>query len=310
MIEMKRKIRGLLAGLLTVGMALCTSFAAAQNAASAPAKAPRKFLLWKASSPTATVYLMGSIHVGDASMYPLPAAVESAFESSKVLAVEINVKNIDQSKAVKLVQEFGLYSGDDTLSNHVSKETAATLNLFCEKAGFPKAAFEKVKPWVAAVTVIAISLKAAGEDPALGIDQHFLDEAKTQRIEEMESAEYQLALFSGASEQDQLELLTVSLSQVDKTQEFIQKMQSAYLSGDAGKLLAVVNEQDTLPKALRKKLIDDRNLAMADKVEGYLKGSEQVFVVVGAAHVVGDTGIVKLLKNKGYKVEQVSAEAK
>ena len=307
---MNRKMRGLLAGLLTLVMALCSAPAAAQNAAPPAAKAPRKVLLWKASSPTATVYLMGSIHVGDASMYPLPPAVEAAFDSSKVLAVEINVKNIDQAKGMKLVQEFGLYSGDDTLANHVSKETVAILNQFCEKAGFPKTAFEKLKPWVVAVTVIAISLKAAGEDPALGIDQHFLDQAKSQRIEEMETAEYQLGLFSAASEQDQLELLTASLNQVDKTQQLMLKMQDAYLSGDAEKLVAVVREQDTLPKALRKKLIDDRNIAMAEKVEGYLKGNDQAFVVLGAAHVVGDTGIVKLLKAKGYKVEQVSAEAR
>ena len=314
---MIRQIRGLLAGLLMMATAFSTAPVFAQNGAQNAAQSSarnavqsaakvRKPLFWKATSPTATVYLMGSIHVGDSSMYPLSDAVETAFAGSKVLAVEVNLKNIDQSRSLKLVQEYGLYTGDDTLSNHISKETAASLIEFCDKAGFPMAAFDKLKPWVAAVTVLAITLKAAGEEPALGIDQHFLDESKAQRIDELESAEYQLSLFSAASDQEQQELLAVTLSQVEKTKEFMQKMQDAYLSGDAEKLLAVIHEQDTLPKMLRKKLIDDRNVSMAEKVEGYLKGNEPVFVVVGAAHIVGDTGIVKLLKGKGYKVEHVA----
>ena len=52
-----------------------------QAATQAPAKADRHFLMWKVTSPTNTVYLFGSIHVGDSNLYPLPKAVESAFHS-------------------------------------------------------------------------------------------------------------------------------------------------------------------------------------------------------------------------------------
>ena len=81
--------------------------AQAQQAAPAQPK-PRRFLMWKATSPTATVYLVGSIHLGDSSMYPLPKEVESAFAAAKVLAVEINIKNADQAKMMGLVQKYGL----------------------------------------------------------------------------------------------------------------------------------------------------------------------------------------------------------
>ena len=46
------------------------------------------------------------------------------------------------------------------------------------------------------------------------------------------------------------------------------------------------------------------------KIEEYLKGKDPVFVVVGAAHIIGDKGAAKLLRDKGYKVEQVTLEAK
>jgi uncharacterized protein YbaP (TraB family) len=54
-----------------------------------------------------------------------------------------------------------------------------------------------------------------------------------------------------------------------------------------------------------KKLVDDRNLTMTASLEQYLKGKESCFVVIGAAHLLGDNGIIKLLQSKGYRVELV-----
>jgi hypothetical protein len=57
------------------------------------------------------------------------------------------------------------------------------------------------------------------------------------------------------------------------------------------------------------KLLDDRNVKMAEKIDGYLKEKGPTFVCVGAAHLVGEKGLVKLLTAKGYKVEQVKHTA-
>ena len=51
-------------------------------------------------------------------------------------------------------------------------------------------------------------------------------------------------------------------------------------------------------------IIDRRNLRMTDKIRMLLKGKEKFFVVVGAAHYVGEQGIVAMLKKDGLKVEQ------
>ena len=289
---------------------IATCHAQTQAVAPVPVKAKR-FVMWKASSPTTTVYLMGSIHVGDKSLYPLPEAVESAFAAARVLAVEINVKNVEQSRTVKLVQQYGMYSGEDSLLKHIPKETADALASFCEKNGFPMVAAEKMKPWLAAFTVIVFTFQKAGQDPMLGIDRHFLDEVKApQRIEEFETAEYQISIFASATDEEQLELLSEALKKAPQSQERLKQLQDAYMGGDPEAISKLVREEETGPKSLMKKLIDDRNVAMTEKVDAYLKGKEPCFVVVGAAHIVGDKGIAKLLQDKGYKVEQITAEAK
>jgi len=298
--------------ILSVWILLLTLLGAAQaQTAPQPQPKPRRFLMWKATSPTVTVYLVGSIHVGDSGMYPLPKQVESAFAAAKVLAVEINIKNADQAKMMGLIQQYGVYGGDDSLSKHISKETSAALDDFCTRHGLPRSGVEQLKPWVVAVTISAIAWKEAGEDPNLGIDMHFLDESKEpQRIAELETVDSQLALFANATDEEQLALLSSSLSKGDKIKDMIQRIQTAYLSGDPDALQKVMDEEaDMGSKSLKQKLLYDRNVAMTAKLDEYLKGKEPIFVVVGAAHIVGDKGVAKLLRDKGYKVEQVTLEA-
>jgi uncharacterized protein len=292
---------------------LLTFLAAAQAQQAVPAQPkPRRFMMWKAASPTATVYLVGSIHLGDNSMYPLPKEVESAFAAAKVLAVEINIKNADQAKMIGLIQKYGLYTGDDSLTKHLPKETQAALDDYCTKHNVPRQGMEQLKPWVVAVTIAAMAWQQAGEDPSLGIDMHFLDESKPpQRIDELETMESQLSIFAEATEEEQQSMLAATLKQGDKVKDIIKRTQAAYVAGDPDALQKVMDEQDDVgSKSLEKKLLDDRNVVMTAKMEEYLKGKETVFTVVGAAHIIGDKGIAKQLRDKGFKVDQVVLEAK
>jgi uncharacterized protein YbaP (TraB family) len=275
-----------------------------------PSAKPQHLLLWKASSPTATAFLIGSIHVGDGRLYPLPASVESAFAAAKVLIVEVNVKALDQAKTIELVGKYGMYGADDGLSRHINKETDKALEAYCSAHKLPREALENLKPWVVAITVVATALKQAGEDPNLGIDMHFLNASKPpQRIAELETADFQLSLLASATEQEQQEMLASSLKRADRAKEYLQKMQAAYLAGDSDALLKLIHEQESGPASLLKKLVDDRNVTMTAGLEQYLKGNEPCFVVVGALHLLGENGIVKLLQGKGYRVELVAAGA-
>jgi len=299
--------------IYAVLLVLLAFVGAAQGQQAAPAQPkPRRFLMWKAASPTTTVYLVGSIHLGDSSMYPLPKEVESAFAAAKVLAVEINIKNADEAKMMGLIQKYGLYTGDDSLTRHLPKETQAALDDYCTRHNVPRTGMEKIKPWLVSISIAQMSWQQAGEDPSLGIDVHFLDESKPpQRIDELETMESQFAIFAEATETEQQSMLASTLKRGDDMKDLITRVQTAYTSGDPASLQKIMQEQDDVgSKSLEKKLLDDRNVAMTAKIEDYLKGKESIFVVVGAAHIIGDKGIAKQLRDKGYKVDQVVLEAK
>ena len=56
----------------------------------------------------------------------------------------------------------------------------------------------------------------------------------------------------------------------------------------------------------RKELLDNRNENWAKKIKEYIKGDKDIMVIVGAAHLVGEKGLIELLKVSGLRVERWS----
>jgi uncharacterized protein YbaP (TraB family) len=263
----------------------------------------RKFLMWKVTSPTATVFLVGSIHLADPAIFPLPAPVERAFADSNVLAVEADISNFDVTQAIGLLGEYGMYGNGDSLSKHLSPETSSALDAFCSKHGLPREILESMKPWMVALMAEATAAQQSGFDPQSGIDMHFLNEVKApQRVDQLESVEFQFKLLGSASEDEQQQFLASAL----KGSDDISKTERAYEAGDVNALASEIAKQE--PRSYYRRLLDDRNPAMTDKVARYLDGHEAAFVVVGIAHVIGDAGIANSLERKGFKVEALSYE--
>ena len=134
--------------------------------ASAAQHKPVRGLFWKVSSPTNTIYLLGSVHLGTKEMYPLPDYMEKAFQRSSVLIVEVDLNKVDKAEQAKIgqyVTSNGTYPGDDTLWKHISPTTKENVQTFCSANGLPPDAFAKTKPWLVALTVCH-SAAAEGRD--------------------------------------------------------------------------------------------------------------------------------------------------
>ena len=89
-------------------------------------------------------------------------------------------------------------------------------------------------------------------------------------------------------------------------EEYGKHLQQAWINGDTGQMEKIIREQTSDAVEFAKAMVEDRNLHMADVAEQFLKGKEQAFVMVGAAHMVGPGGVVRILEKRGYKVEQVA----
>src|SRR5262249_12882713 len=117
-------------------------------------------LLWEVSSPTTTIYLVGSIHVGKKGCFPLPAEVEDAFAKCPILVVELEPGPANEAKATQLVLAHGAYPHGQSLSQHLSKETRELLDNHLKGKGLPTGTFDRLRPWTVSLVLSVQELVA------------------------------------------------------------------------------------------------------------------------------------------------------
>ena len=280
-----------------------------------------------------TVYLLGTVHVGDSSIYPLSRPMLEAFDSSAYLGVEANVYTMSQEDLNYMIEGQMIQDGT-TIRDYISEETYELYKEVAESFGIEAQVYDYIKPWAAAMGFQnAMTVNGSVEDAmssALGMDMFFLAKAVSfeKNIVELESVKYQIDLFNSFSNELQ-ELLLLSIiaptdeDEISLSMEEVEELAQMYMAvlveavrtGDEATLTAMIlaerDYSDPLMEEYYIKLVDIRNVSMTETIEEYLADTSaegDFFVAVGAGHTVGETGIVNALKNKGYDVVFIGGE--
>jgi uncharacterized protein YbaP (TraB family) len=267
----------------------------------------KKNFLWKVQSKANTVYVLGSIHYLKKEVYPLDEKIEKAFDQSDILVVEANISDIKKVDVQKLIASV-FYPENETLEKNVSAETYELVKKELAGLGLRPEVINKQRPWFLALTLVSIEILKLGFDPNYGIDKYFLSKATGKKIFELESFDYQIDLFSNLSDKDQELFLLYMLKDINVLKQELDRLIQTWTSGDTKGVESIVTRslaEDRRLSSIYEKLIYERNRNMASKIEDYLKTKETYFVIVGAGHLVGNQGIIELLKEKGFLVEQL-----
>ena len=269
-----------------------------------------KAFFWQVKSDRATVYLMGSIHFADKSFYPLRKEIEDVFKKSDVLVVELDINNIDHNAYNRLLVEKGIYKDGSTIKDVISEKTWLQLEQRLEQLNISYDDIKNYKPGILVLTLTAMQVMQMGFDPELGIDVYFLNKAvsgfSAKQIIELETLSQQVDLFLNIPNGDLL--LKESLYSLDESELMMADMVRYWKAGDEKKMNKLLFE-DALNKypaftKIYDSLIYQRNHQMVSKIDEMLKQQGSYFVVVGSGHVIGEKGIVNVLKEKGYEVER------
>jgi uncharacterized protein len=267
-----------------------------------------KNFLWKIRSEANTVYLLGSVHVMKKHVYPLNKKIEESFDLSDIVVVEADIGDMGQIDIQKVVST-AFYPENDTLENHISKDTYELVKKECADAGMPLLIVNKQKPWFLALTITSLKLMQMGYDPSDGIDAYFLRKASGKKgVQELESVDFQMKLLSGFSDKEQEALLVFTLRDLKLLDKELDKLIRAWENGDTKTMESITIENAAKDKdmhSIYEKIIFDRNRNMVSKIEDFLKTKKTYFVIVGAGHLIGNQGIITLLRQKGYPVEQL-----
>lgn len=269
-----------------------------------------KSLLYKVSSPSSTVYILGSIHLAKPELYPLERAIEEAYNKCDVLVVELDAESRESMTVMQnSMARLGTYPQGKTLQSELSATTYRALKSYTMKRGIPLETLEQMRPWVVMLQLSMTEMLRLGYSPEFGIDKHFLDRAKEERktIMGLETIEEQMALLSRDDKGYQEKLLRYTLASMGEMAPMLNALFASWRIGDAEameKMFLLPIQDDAGLKDLYEELVTRRNHKMTEKIAAYLRTDRDYFVIVGAGHVIGKEGIAGLLANRGYKVLQ------
>jgi uncharacterized protein YbaP (TraB family) len=265
-----------------------------------------KHFLWSIQTAKNTVYLLGSVHFLRSDAYPLADTIERAYDDSQKIMFEADLDAMKDPALQTKMMTLGLYLDGQTLRQNIPEETYKVLEEKVVAAGLPMAQFDHFRPWFAAVTLTVIELEKLRFDPSYGVDAYFFGKAKKdgkQRIF-LERAEYQLDLFAKMSKRDQESFLKQTLEDLKVLETMASDMVNAWQTGNADTLDAIMNMGFKEHPDIYDRMIVQRNKKWVAQIEDLMNQEENVLVIVGAGHLVGNQSVLQLLKQRGRKIEQ------
>ena len=275
-------------------------------------------LLWRATSPEngQIMYLFGTIHAGDASIYPLPDFIMDAFNRSDYLAVEVNLYNlINDPVAAMEMALMMMYTDGRTITDELGEELhAAAVEVITEFDGFegmPAEVFDIMKPAFWFQILVDIAVEEAGLSSEYGLDLYFIMAAMERGIEilEVESVKSQMEMLTGFSPELNAFLIEGSLD-IPFAAQALKELYAAWQRGDENLIEAMLEyEYSDMPEELAREYIDailiNRDIEMTRVARSFMAEGRTVFFAVGLAHLVGDDSVIYLLRQAGYKIERI-----
>ncbi len=298
-------------------IALCFTFIifACATTGDAPLKAANTFeiietderMFWEIHGMSedgtpSTVYVLGTIHLGDERMYPLSDYTVAAFEYADRLVAELSSDDIN-----KAVSELGKEVMDGlnlTRNLYDSFNEQEIEYLYSNYSQEILESFSIFEPWVLTTIILEQAMVDSGLSSEYGLDTNLYAYALEmgRSVEGIESLDTQMSLISFGDftydEQVTIVKEMIQESMLEDQSDVLQVMYTAYLEDDKDILSDIVNEPlggSELEQRYIKILLEDRNKNWADKIVTYLNEGGTTFIYAGAGHFTGENTVFDFL---------------
>ncbi len=257
-------------------------------------------LYWQAKKDELTLTILGSVHVGDESMYPLPVQITDTLKESDGLIVETDIR-----KSKGIVYPTTTVTTSDVLN----KEQKQLLASISKSLGMPTQQLLSSPPWATSLSIQMQQLKNLGYGSAGGVDATLAYKATIQDVPviSLEPLQFQIDLIAGQKDSGK-EWLVSSLEEFDQTDGVVHCLIESWKAGDVAKLEEFAKLSE-MPSELEKAFLTDRNVDWANKLSANdwkLDSKGHYVLVVGTLHLIGEGNLLQLLEEKGFNVTQQS----
>ncbi len=263
--------------------------------------------VWKVTDTKGNkVYLGGTVHVLSPKDYPLPKEFYTAYDNADILAIEADIEKLEDPVVAQKIMSKIMYQDERLLTNVLDSTTYKMLEKECAKFNLPLSNLNKLKPSMVIVTITGMKLKASGITSE-GVDKHFFTKAKNDKKEVLflESIESQINLLSNMGEGNENDFVKKSLKDLSQTDALMGGLVSDWRNGESKIMDKQIDEMKNEYPKLHQDMLVKRNNNWIPVIDSYLSTNQIEFVLMGALHLHGESGILNQLKKKGYSVEKI-----
>lgn len=268
-----------------------------------------KSLLWeitgkKLSKPS---YLFGTIHIIDKADFYLPHVVEEKIKLSHQVVFEIDLADMNNMSAIFTLLKEAMMKDGVKLRDLVTADEYKLIKDYFQKLGLPMVMLERVKPMFLSMLATgdgSFSDFTDGDMMSYEMELFNLAKEAQKSTSGLETIDYQVSLFDSIPYSDQAQMLVKSVQ--NNSAEGVSELDSTtvlYKSQDIEGMVDMVGEDQGIGK-YEQILLINRNRNWINPMSK-LMSTGSIFFAVGAGHLGGKDGVIRLLRQAGYQVEPI-----
>jgi uncharacterized protein len=260
-------------------------------------------LLWQITNDTIqdTSYIFGTMHMIEKQYYIFPDTLDSIVCNVDVMIMEIaGTPNPMEMLKYVMLPEGSIWD----YFNDAQEDTLLTW--IAENAKFPvetaKPTFDKMKPFVL-IQLTAMN-QFTGETESYEANFTSLAESNNIEMVGLETIAMQMKIFDDLTMEEQAEMVMASIRDEEKSALELKKMQEIYYNQQIDSLYMLVHEEGGTISEKENEFLSNRNKNWIPLIIDQI-GTKSAFIAVGAAHLGGPDGVIRLLEQKGFTLTPI-----
>ena len=254
----------------------------------------------------APLSILGSIHVGNAKLYPLSPEIDQAFEHASQLIVEVDTSRITRAQ-MQSVTPLTRLPTPQKLIDTMPLDQYRALKAALTPLGLNRPEVKTFQPWFVLMSALQFKLEQLGYPAAMGVDRHYINKANQNNKPIMQLEDMQKQIWHMAQLAQQTDTyVTDGLKQLAQIDQLAPQLLQAWAEGNLAELelLLAEGQLSKAEIAAFQAMMSERNQDwLAQLLQ--LPAQEPVFIVVGTLHLIGPSNLIQLLEQAGYRSQRL-----
>lgn len=274
---------------------------------------------WRATKGEASVTLIGTYHFDDPRHDPTMATITPLIQSAETVLVEAGPEEEKALKAL-IARDPGkmMIMDGPTLLEQLPPDVWRDLSQALSLRGIPGFMAAKLQPWYVAVLLSVPPCAMAQMQDPKGLDGLVIDtaEAAGVPIQGMEPFDTVFKIFGAMTHDEMVAMIQSTLAVEPQAEDYSATLADSYFAGESRIIWEYMREVSYDMPGYTREQVDAEfarmeELLMVSRNQAWIPvittAAERgpVFVAFGALHLSGENGVLNLLQNEGFTLEQL-----